>query len=301
MKDNKVFNGVMTALVTPLDKNGKLNVSCAADLVEYQLAAGIDGFYLCGGTGEGVVLTPEIRMQMVETVVRVNRGRGKIIVQTGAIRAAEAFLLTEHAQKCRVDGISSIPPSLYYQYPESDTIEYYRELAGRTDLPVLIYRTPAYSTGGMVTLMEKLIKTENIVGLKYTGASYYEMWKLLQLNDGNINVINGADETLLCGLVTGAQGGIGALYNIIPEEFAALYKAFAAGDIVKAKAHQHRIASTVATLGKFIRGAGIILPLKAILQDMGFAVGSPVSPAQDYPAEVREELISAFRQLRSQW
>ena len=300
MKDNQCFKGVMTALATPLDKDGNVDPAVVADLVEFQLGSGIGGFYLCGGTGEGVVLSPENRMKMVEAAVAANRGRGKIIVQTGAIRPDEAFLLAEHAARCKADGISSVPPSLYYQYTEAETVDYYRELARHAaSLPVLIYRTPAFSVGGMVSLMEKLLCIENIVGLKYTGSSYYEMWKLLQLNSGNINVINGADETLLCGLVTGAQGGIGAVYNLIPEEFAALYRAFAAGDLKEAQRRQQGICRCIAGLGKFIRGAGIILPVKVLLNEMGFRVGNPAYPCQPYPEETREQLIANFKELKA--
>ncbi|MBO4631338.1 MAG: dihydrodipicolinate synthase family protein [Lentisphaeria bacterium] len=300
MRDNQCFKGVMTALATPLDNDGNVNPAVVADLIEFQLSAGIGGFYLCGGTGEGIVLSPENRMKMVEAAVTANRGRGKIIVQTGAVRPEEAFLLAEHAVRWKADGISSVPPSLYYQYTESETVDYYRELAKRAaSLPVLIYRTPAFSIGGMVSLMEKLLSIDNIIGLKYTGSSYYEMWKLLQLNSGNINVINGADETLLCGLVTGAQGGIGAVYNLIPEEFAALYGAFAAGDLKEAQRRQNGICRCIAGLGKFIRGAGIILPVKVLLDAMGFPVGKPAYPCQLYPEETREQLIANFKELKA--
>lgn len=294
MKENHVFKGIMSALVTPLDSAGRVHVPAVHELIEFQLAAGIDGFYLCGGTGEGVSLDAKNRMQLVETAVAANRGRGKIIVHTGAINPWDAFALAEHAKSCGADGVSSIPPSIYYSYTEADVVAYYRRLAESGGLPLLVYRPPSFSGDGIVRLIEKLMAVENIVGLKYTGSSYFEMWRLLQINDGNINVINGADETLLCGLVTGADGGIGAVYNVIPAEFTALYRAFRAGDLATAKKHQQRICRVIETLFRFIRGAGIILPLKALLKKQGIDAGMPVFPAQDYSEAELEELQTAF-------
>lgn len=297
MKDNRCFNGIMTALVTPLDKEGGINLPVVEELVEFQLAAGINGFYLCGGTGEGISLDAGKRMKMVETVVKANRGRGKIIVQVGSINPYEAVQLAEHAGKSGVDGISSIPPTLYYNYTESEVVSYYRELVKCAALPLLVYRTPVLNGAGIVSVIEKLLQIDHIIGLKYTGSSYFEMWKLLQINGGNINVINGADETLLCGLVTGAHGGIGAVYNVIPQEFIALYRAFMDGDLAKAQKHQDKICRVIAMMSKFIRGGGIVLPVKTLLETMGFAVGSPLFPAEGYPPEERKQLSEAFHAI----
>jgi len=300
MNDNLIFKGVYSALVTPLDKAGQLNCNAVAELVEYQLAAGLNGFYLCGGTGEGPALALETRRKMVECAIAANRGRGKVIVQVGgSVRVDEAFALAEHAAKCGADGLSSVPPSLYYQYSEDDTVNYYQELARRTSLPVLVYRTASFAGATMMSLMSRLLQVPNIIGLKYTGTSYYEMWKLTTLNDGNINVINGADETLICGLVSGAQAGIGALYNLIPEEFAALYRAFQAGDLENARRHQRNICASVATLGKFIHGEGIIPPLKAAMESRGMPAGLPAYPAVALPPEQYEKLASAFEEVHS--
>lgn len=297
MKDNLCFSGIMPALITPLTANGEVNVPAVNELVEFQLAAGVDGFYLCGGTGEGLVLDVNTRMKMVECVVAANRKRGKIIVQTGAIIPQDVFRLAEHAGRCKVDGISSIPPSLFYQYTEDEMVSYYRKLAELAALPLLVYRAPVTNGGNIVSVMNKLLRIDGIIGLKYTGESYFEMWKLLQINDGNINVINGADETLLCGLITGAQGGIGAVYNVIPQEFVALYRAFKRADWDEARRLQKKICQVIDTMFNFIRGAGIVLPIKVLLEAAGFAVGLPVFPAAEYTESEREQLVSAIRTI----
>lgn len=91
--------------------------------------------------------------------------------------------------------------------------------------------------GGMDVcgLMEKLIHVPHIIGAKYTMPDYYLMHRLSELNGGDINIINGPDETLLCGLIMGADGGIGTTYNLIPDYYVHIYDAYKAGDIEEAK------------------------------------------------------------------
>ena len=77
------FQGILPALITPLDASGRVMVKSVERLVEEQLAAGVNGFYVTGGTGEGVLLSTEQRRAMVEAVIAANRHRGKVIVQVG--------------------------------------------------------------------------------------------------------------------------------------------------------------------------------------------------------------------------
>ena len=64
--------------------------------------------------------------------------------------------------------------------------------------------------------MEKVLELPGVIGMKFTRNDYYELFRISRLQGGNINLLNGPDETLLCGLVMGADGGIGSTYNIMP-------------------------------------------------------------------------------------
>ncbi|MBO7742080.1 MAG: dihydrodipicolinate synthase family protein, partial [Victivallales bacterium] len=110
------FTGIMPAMITPIDANGKVVEECVNRMVEDQLAAGVTGFYVTGGTGEGVLITKEQRFAMVEAVVKANRGRGKVIVHTGSINADEGIELTRQATAAGADGISSILPNIYFSF-----------------------------------------------------------------------------------------------------------------------------------------------------------------------------------------
>ena len=278
------FTGIMPAIITPLDENGKVNAKAVKELVEYYCSKGVNGYYVTGGTGEGPLLSAAQRMAMTDAIIEANAGRGKVIVHTGSIDGREALELSRYAHNAGADGISSVPPSFYFKFNFDETVDYYKAMADCTDKPVLVYASQQIGAGAEVNgLMAELLKIDNICGAKDTRGNYYAMWQLKQLNNGDINVINGPDEMLLAGLMFGADGGIGSTYGLIPEKFVKLYNLFKAGDLVGAKAAQHEINTIISVLIKWADG-DILRALKAALELDGFEAGKAVWPARSYDA-----------------
>jgi len=288
--DKIKFTGIMPALITPVTSQGKINAETVKKLMDAYYADGVDGFYIVGGTGEGVLLNSAQRREMAEIVAANNNNRGKIIVHTGAIDSREVIELTKHASTLGVDGISSVPPSFYFSYNMDQTVDFYREMADNTDLPIIVYANAQCGAGININLMmEKLLSIPNICGAKDTRSNYYAMWKLKELNGGNINIINGPDECLLCGLVSGADAGIGATYGVMADRFVSLYRKFRAGDIDGARKEQSGINQIIQVLLKYA-GSNIVTSLKAALQLQGFDAGNALWPASPLDAAAMKAL-----------
>jgi len=202
--DNILVKGILPALITPFYDNGKVKVDTVRQLVDWHLSEGVNGFYICGSTGEGPALRISTRMEMAEAVVESVKGRGIVIDHIGAPNIWDAIELTEHATKTGVDIISSLAPTYSFKYTEQELVDYYRRIAGHTNLPVLVYATQAMGIANFSGLMARLMEIPNVIGVKFSIRDYFEMRKTKEVNGGNINLINGPDETLLCGLVTGA-------------------------------------------------------------------------------------------------
>ncbi len=281
------FTGIMPALLTPLDKDGKVIKSAVKDMVDYMIAANVDGFYAVGGTGEGVLLTLEQRKMMAQAAIEAAAGRAKVIVHTGAINCDEVMELTRFATAAGADGISSVPPSIYFPNSMDEVLRFYRSIAGNTHLPILIYANHTGAGINMNALMSELLKIDNIAGAKDTRANYFAMWQLKQLNNGDINIINGPDESLLCGLSMGADGGIGCTYAAMPELYVDLYRNFKAGDFARAQEIQNRINKVIAAMGKFVEG-NIIQTTKELMRLKGFEPGAATFPAKEFTAEKRK-------------
>ncbi len=289
------FTGIMPALVTPLEKSGKIRIAAVNSLVDDQLKAGVDGFYVLGGTGEGVLLNTEQRKAMAEAVISANAGRGKVIVHTGSIHGRETLELTRHATDVGADGISSVLPSIYFGYTMEEMTGFYKDIASNTHLPVLVYANHAGGGVDINRMVEELLDVENIVGAKDTRGNYYRMWELKQLNGGDVNVINGPDESLLCGLMTGADGGIGATYNLMPELFVELFTAFQERDLKHAGETQRRLNRIISVLIRWADG-NIIRAIKESLRLSGYDVGCAVYPALEYS---REKLAAFKREMEA--
>jgi len=126
-----------------------------------------------------------------------------------------------------------------------------------------------------------------MIGLKWTSYDYFTMHRIKELRSGNINVINGPDECLLCGLAMGADGGIGATYNVMPKLFSQIYCSFRAGDLDTARAAQYKANKLIEILLKF----GVVCGIKDILTMLGYDCGYQVYPQKRFTDEER----AAFR------
>jgi len=212
------MSGAYCALMTPLTQKNTVNTEMIERMVEYHLAEGLRGFYLTGSTGEGFLLSKEERKQVVASVVKANKGRGKVIAHVGCVSTDDAVELARHAAEVGVDWVSSVGP-VYFGQSFQGAYRHYQRIAEATDLPFMIYSI------GQDLVPErdrKFFEIKNVMGMKYTGADYYNAQRLHGMLDKETIFFAGRDEQLLCALAlkTVFAGGIGTTYNIIPNHFA---------------------------------------------------------------------------------
>jgi N-acetylneuraminate lyase len=287
------FRGILPALASPLSETGAVKEESLRALVRSMIPTGITGFYICGATGEGVVMNPESRKILAEIVVEECRGKADVIDHIGAVDLRTAVDLALHAASAGVDAISSVPP-FFYGYSEEEILSYYRALAEVCDLPLIIYASPLVSAQITADLVSKLLAQRNVIGVKFTSYNYFEMRRIKELNGGDINVLNGPDETLLCGLAMGADGGIGTTYNLMPRVFVKIYESFRRGDIAAAQENQFRANRLIAVLLKY----GVLASMKEILSLMGFDAGYCTFPLKRLSADESAGLRKDLKSLR---
>lgn len=283
---NKKFKGIMPALITPFDEEGKLLEASVGRLMDWEMERGAKGFYINGATGEGPLLCEETRMRMAEAAVEFIRGRGCIINHVGSINIQESLRLARHAEQCGCDAISSLPPAYFNQYSEAELMDYYRRLSEASNLPLLVYANQMFGQREITEFITKVMELPHVIGVKFTRQNYYEMHCLAEVNDGDINIINGPDETLICGLMMGADGGIGSTYNLMTSWFVELYDRFQSGDVDGARAIQYRINRVIRVLLRH----GVIGSIKEIFRMMGIEAGSVAFPGKRFSRDEAEEL-----------
>ena len=294
----KAFTGIHSAIFSVYDEQMNVKKETVARMVEGQLADGVRGFYVGGNTGECTVLPAKTRKQMLETVVEVNDGRGKIMAHIGAGHFDEVMDLLEHANTQKIDAIASLPPSLCSYYNHKDTVAYYKALAKNSKFPVYAYVTPVtMQHSELYSFAKELSQIENIAGLKITIPDYFKFALVNQIDGGRLNTLNGPDEMMLSSLVVGADGAIGTTYNIIPKVAVKIFDSFQKGDLKTALEYQNKLNTFIQTMLSFVNGRGVgywKAGLSLLGYDMGYTV-FPATPVSEEDLQTLKEKLTAIR------
>jgi N-acetylneuraminate lyase len=273
------LEGIYPAVITPFRDGKTIALHALAGLVDRLFVAGMNGVYVGGNTGEWYLQSLEERKAAARCAVETAQGRGRVLVHVGCNTTDETLELARYAERIGADGISSLPPYVA-RCTGGEVVNYYERLASATGLPCFIYHFPAVT--GSVPL-ERVINIPGIRGVKFTDMNLYELGLLAD----RVLVFNGHDQVLLPGLVMGARGGVGSFYNVYPELFVSLYRAWKSGDVSAAENCQHQINQRIRT----VKNYRLIPALKFILSLQGFDSGICREPV--LPLSLEEQRVLA--------
>ena len=289
----KKFEGIMPALVTPLNEdNVTVNEEAARKLIEIQLGQGADGFYVLGGTGEGLILSKEARMVMIETAISAVGGRKPIINHVASMNFEEAIELARHSEKVGADAIAAVPPS-FFPYSDDELYNYYKALADSVHIPLIIYYHPAAQANMSAKLIARIFEIDNVTGVTWSSNNFFEMMKLKDITHGEMNIINGPDELLVSGLAAGADAGIGSTYNIMLPQFKEIYNLFKEGRLSEALEVQMKVNNVIDLMLK----TKLIPAVKETIGFMGVNVGNGVFPNRTFTNEESLELAKKLKEF----
>ena len=284
------FTGIMPALITPLNADETINLDTLKKQIAYLSSKNADGFYVAGATGEGLALKTENRAILAEEAVKA-AGDKPCILQVASTDYADAIWLAKHAESVGAAAISTTPP-LFFSYDADDVYNYYKGLANAVHIPLMIYFNPAAGFNVNADFAARAFEVDNITAIKWTSSNYYEMMRLKDLTNGEMNIINGPDEMLLMGLCAGADGGIGSTYNLFMDGIRGVYDAFRAGEVDRARDEQYRTNRLITVLLKY----KLIPAIKAVLMQLGYDVGYATFPMHRYTNEdgrrILDELLA---------
>ena len=284
------LSGLVAATYTPMTTTGALNLAAVPAIVDFLIADGVTGLYVCGSTGEGVSLSTRERQLVAEAYQSAVAKRVPVIVQVGHNSLAEAKQLAAHAKQIGADAISATCPS-YFKVTSVDVLsDCMKELAGAApELPFYYYHIPSL-TGSSLNIAEFMQRAgrqiENLVGLKYTDTKLFEFQECLRLHDGRFDVVWGCDEMLLGALATGTQSAIGSTYNIAAPLYRRIIGAIEQGDLETARNFQAKSWEMIRTIGKYPFHPA----MKQVLAMLGHDLGPCRLPQPALTAEQKELL-----------
>jgi N-acetylneuraminate lyase len=282
------IHGILSALITPFDGEGRVNTAVLRDLVRFQMQAGLTGFFVNGGTGEGLLLDPDERKEILEVVLEEVNGNATVIAHIGAIATHTAADLAAHAQSAGATAVAAIPP-IYFRVDQPALKEHYRAIAqAAPNMPLWLYNIPG-ATGVTITsdIFADLLDIPQIAGIKYTSYDFFTMRAIIELGQARgVTVLSGPDEMCLPALTMGAMGAIGTTYNILPGHYAQLYRAYCDGDLEQAQGRQYQANRVI----KAFTSMPSIAAVKEILARMGFDCGAPRRPLRPLTADESQKL-----------
>ncbi len=289
------MKGIYTALLTPFDRDGKINEKELIRLIQHNINLGVDGFYVCGSTAEALMLTAEERKHIME-IVKENAGNVKLIAHVGGISERDSHKLAKWAKDLSYDLISSVAP-FYYKFSFSEIRDYYIRLAESSGMQMLVYHIPAFSGVGMgMKEISSFLQDDRFAGIKYTSGDFFTMERCKALFPDKL-IFNGYDEMLLSGLAMGADGGIGSTYNFMADKFVLIRKLFSEGKTEDARKIQNEANRIIAILCEI----GVMQAEKEIMNQLGFDFGDCLPPfskiSQENKDLIHTEIIPHIAQI----
>lgn len=267
------LSGLWPAMFTPADGEGNPAMDQLERLTELLIGQGLDGLYILGSTGQGVLFTEAQRRQVTETVTAVNAGRVPVMVQVGALTTAESVRLARHAEQCGAQAISSVGP-IYFTGNSAAALEHYRQIAGATALPFFPYQLGNNTMGDIPSFIDQLLEIPNVTGMKLTTGQLLEI-STIKLHAGDrLQLFSGADELMCHASLCGTCGAIGTFYNLWGEVCKQVLMDFQHGNYARAKEFmlefQRIILFVLPNIWTFLR--------RAMLMKYGIDIGATKAP-----------------------
>lgn len=230
----KKLYGVTVAMVTPINKENKIDLEKTKQLVEILINKGVHCLYCCGTDGEMYHLTTEERKKIAETVVHTAKNRVVVYVHCGAMKQNDTIDLVKHAEAIGADGIGVVTPS-YFPTNDREMEQYYITIAESVskEFPVYFYNIPQCSANDLKPWVAQKIVSQcpNIIGIKYNYPDINQTLDYTNINNGYFSVLQGDDRTIPAWLALGCDGTVSGCANVFPEPLIASYNAFMQGNL----------------------------------------------------------------------
>ncbi len=287
------IRGCGTAMITPFDPDGSLDLAALRAFVDWQIREGVHFLVPCGTTGESVTLSPVEYVTVVRTTVATAAGRVPVVAGAGGNNTAKVIELMRELAGCGVDGFLSVSP--YYNKPTQEGIyQHFRAIAGSTPLPIIVYNVPGRTGSNILpdTLM-RLAEIPNILGVKEASGDISQVGEICVRAPETFRVLSGDDALTLPVVALGGHGIISVASNEAPGMMSRFAAACLEGRWDEARAWNRRLYPLMKM--NFIETSPI--PVKAGVAMMGHIrerYRLPLVPISD---AAREKLARVLKDL----
>ena len=270
----KKFRGTFTVMITPFSEDGlEINFNSLERFVDWQIGEGIHGLIALGSTGEFLSLKEEERYNISKKIIDRTDHKVPVLIGTGAENTLDVIRYSRDAESLGADGVMIIPP--FYSTPtENELYNHYKRIAESITIPIMIYNNPATANVDLTpNIVKNLSEIDNVSYIKESTMDVTRVRDIIKLCEDKMTVFGGimGYESFL----NGAEGWVAVGSNIMPSEFAKLFKlAVVEKDIDKARNMYDHILPIIELVGQH----RYTTATKAALELMGLDVGPPRPP-----------------------
>lgn len=231
----ETLKGTGVALITPFKKDKSIDFTALENLIDIQIAGGLDYLVSLGTTGESVVLSDEEKIEVFNCTVKKVNGRVPIVIGIGGSDTAAVIKSFSKFDLTKVVAILSVTP--YYNKPSQEGLfQHYVALADLATKPILLYNVPGRTGRNMTAATTlRLASHPNIAGIKEAVSELTQMIAILKDRPSNFLVVSGDDEMVMAQMACGCDGVISVAANAFPKPFSDMIGFAMAGDFSMAK------------------------------------------------------------------
>ena len=270
-----MLNGIITAMVTPFESSGNIDIKATEILIEKLIANGVQGIFVLGTNGEFHVIENDMKIKFAKKVVEIVAKRVPVYAGAGGNSTDEVIKLGKQMIAVGVDALSVITP-YFVSLKENELYNHYQMIAENLAIPIVLYNIPK-NTGINLSfeLVSKLSKISNIIGIKDSSGDINNIAGYIDnTSRDEFSVLSGSDSLILKALKLGATGAISATSNLLTTNNVQIYKQFIAGNLDKAEQWQQSLEE----FRRILKYASTPSVLKQSLSLAGIDVGVPRLP-----------------------
>ena len=285
---------VITAMVTPFNKNREVDYNQVEILAKYLVKNGSDAILVAGTTGESPTLTNEEELEILATVQRATENKTKVIMGTGSNSTETAVKMTKKAEKEGADAILTVVP--YYNKPsQAGMIAHFSAIAESTKLPIILYNIPGRTGVNMevATITELANKYQNVVAVKQSFGDMDVVSELKIACPEDFMIYSGDDSLTLPMMSLGADGVISVASHLYGNEIKAMIHNFKTGNVSVAKNMHLKLYPVL----KKLFMAPNPVPVKAALEKAGLIKDYVRLPLVELTDSQRAELYNALEEF----
>jgi 4-hydroxy-tetrahydrodipicolinate synthase len=285
-----VLGDVLTAIITPFDRNGRVDLDRFRKLAAFLVDNGSDGIVVCGTTGESPTLSDTEKIELWEAAVDLLRGRATVVAGTGTNDTAHSIHLTKKASEIGVDGLLVVTP-YYNKPPQRGIVEHFKAIAAASHKPIVVYNIPSRVVINIEPeTIEQLAEIPTVRAVKQ---AYDDLDEARQIPEFGLDLYAGDDYLIHPFLELGGRGGICVHTHVVGPQVKEMVRAFHSGDRARAKEIHEQLAPAY----ELLKVVGNPIAIKAALTLSGHDVGGLRLPMVEATEEETERVRSCLERL----